>query len=154
MNINGSINKDKGNQTQAYGNGEKFRYIFLTPNVSPPSMIHNGSIYSPLMGNGASNWRIYRNMEGQGSSYSLLDEGNYKYFLFWAQNLMYAGCIGATDVYTGCITIHLHVYSKLTFLGLIWSIRAILSKGSKMSLHMDNGRPSCDMMHKVCKITL
>ena len=67
MNINISINKDKGMQTQAYGNEENKFYIFLTLKVSPPSMLHNGSKYSPQMGNGGSNWSVVQHMEGQGS---------------------------------------------------------------------------------------
>ena len=75
MNTNGSINKDKGMQTQVYDNGEKCSYSLLTMKVSPSPMLHNGSIYSPqLMGNGASNQSIYMHMEGQGSRYLLLDE--------------------------------------------------------------------------------
>ena len=65
MNINGSINKDKGMKTQAYGNGEKFRYSFLTLKVSPPPMLHNGSIYSPQIENGGSNNSVFQHMEGQ-----------------------------------------------------------------------------------------
>ena len=67
MNINGSINKDKGMQTQAYGNGAKFCYSFLTLKVSPTLMLHNGSIYSPKIGNGGLNHSVFQNMEGQGS---------------------------------------------------------------------------------------
>ena len=65
MNINGSINKDKGMQTQAYGNGAKFCYSFLTIKFSPTLMLHNGSIYSPQMGNGWSNWSIFHHIESQ-----------------------------------------------------------------------------------------
>ena len=74
MNTNGFINKDKGMQTHVYDNMNFFFYSFLTLKVSPPLMLHNGSIYSPQMGNGGSNQSISRHMEGQGSSYSLLDE--------------------------------------------------------------------------------
>ena len=45
-----SINKDKGMQTQAYGNGKKVCYNFPTLKVYPPLTLHNGSIYSPQMG--------------------------------------------------------------------------------------------------------
>ena len=82
INIKSSIKKDKGMQTQAYGNGAKFCYSFLTLQVSPPPKLQNGSIYSPQMGNGESNQIVSKHMEDQGSSYSLLDEENYKYFLF------------------------------------------------------------------------
>ena len=82
MNIKSSINKDKGMQTQVYGNGAKFCYSFLTLKVSLPPMFHNVSIYSPQMGNGGLNQSVSRNMEGQGSRYSLLNEENSKYFLF------------------------------------------------------------------------
>ena len=67
MNINGSINKDKGIQTQGNGNGENFHYIFLTLKVSPPQLLHNGSIYSPQMGYGGSNRSVFHHMEVQGS---------------------------------------------------------------------------------------
>ena len=59
MNINGSINKDKGMQTEGYGNGENFHYSSLSLKVSPPPIILNGSIYNPQMGNGGSNWSIF-----------------------------------------------------------------------------------------------
>ena len=58
MNIKSYINKDKGMLTQAYDNGENFCYSFLTLKVSPPLMLHNGSIYSPQMGNGGSNQSV------------------------------------------------------------------------------------------------
>ena len=66
MNTNGSINKYKGMQTQEYNNGERFCYIMFTLQVSPPLMLHNGSIYSPPMGNGRSNQSVSQHMEGQG----------------------------------------------------------------------------------------
>ena len=65
MNTNGSINKDKGMQSQLYDNGEKFCYSLLTLKFSPLLMIHNGSIYIPQMGNGGSNQSIFQHMEGQ-----------------------------------------------------------------------------------------
>ena len=72
-------------QTQGNGNGEKNCYSFLPLKVSPPPVLHNGSIYSPQMGNGGSNLSVSRHMEGQGSSYSLLDEENSKHaFLFFS----------------------------------------------------------------------
>ena len=80
MNIKSYINKDKGIQTQAYDNGAKICYSFLTLKVSPPPMLPNGSIYSPEMGNGRLDCRISKNMEGQGSIHSLLDEENSKCF--------------------------------------------------------------------------
>ena len=95
MNTKSSINREKGMHTQAYGNGDKFCYSFLTLKVSPPPMLHNGSIYIPQMGNGGSNRSISKHMEGQGSSYSLLDEENSKYSFFLEQNPMYTGCNGA-----------------------------------------------------------
>ena len=98
MNTNGSINKDKGMQTQVYGNGGEFCYSFLTLKISPPPMLHNGSIYSPQMGNGGSNRSVSRHMEGQGSSYLLLDEENSKYFLFRAQTL----CMWVVMVQAAC----------------------------------------------------
>ena len=67
MNINSSINKDKGMPTQAYGSGETFHYSFLPPKVSPPPMLHNGLIYIHKMGNGGSNQSVFQHMEGQGS---------------------------------------------------------------------------------------
>ena len=67
MNINGSINKDKGMQTQGNGNGVKFCYSFLTLKVSPPPMLHSDSIYDPQMGNGGSDQSVFQHMEVQGS---------------------------------------------------------------------------------------
>ena len=67
MNTNGSINKDIGLQTQLYDNGDNFCYCLLTLKVSPPLMLHNGSIYNPQMGNGWSNHSVFQDMEGQGS---------------------------------------------------------------------------------------
>ena len=84
MKTNGSIHKNKGMQTQVYDNGEFFFYSLFTLKVSLTSMLHNGSIYSPPMGNGGSNQGISWHIEGQGSSYSLLDKENSKYFLFWS----------------------------------------------------------------------
>ena len=48
--------------------------------VSPPLMLHNGSIYIPDMGDGGSNQSVSRHMEGQGSSYSLLNEKKIQIF--------------------------------------------------------------------------
>ena len=49
-----ALNKNKGMKTQAYGNGSIF-CCFLTLKGYPPPMLHNGSIYSPQMGNGGYN---------------------------------------------------------------------------------------------------
>ena len=84
MNTNGFINKDKGMQTQVYGNVAKSFYSLLTLKVSPPIMLHNGSIYSSQMGSRRSNQCVCRNMEGQELRYSLLDEEKSKYFLFFS----------------------------------------------------------------------
>ena len=65
MNIKNYINKDKGMQTQAYGNGEKICYSFITLKISPLVMLHNGSIYSPQMGNGGLSQIISMHMEVQ-----------------------------------------------------------------------------------------
>ena len=79
MKINSFINKDQGMHTQAYGNGEKNRYSFLTLQVSPPPMLHNGSIYSPQMGNGES-IGVFPGIWKAKDQYLLLDEKNSKYF--------------------------------------------------------------------------
>ena len=70
------------------------------------------------MGNGGSNRNVSMHMEGQGSSYSLLDEEKYKYFFILAQNSMYMICNGAIYVYVGYITTDPCVFSKMSFLGL------------------------------------
>ena len=57
-------------------------YSFLTLQVSPPLIVHNGSVYSPQMGNGESNHSVSKHIEGNQSSYMLLDKGNSKYFCF------------------------------------------------------------------------
>ena len=75
--------KDKGMQTQAYKNGAKFLYYIFTLQNSPLSMLHNSSIYSPSIGNEGSNRSVSWHMEGQGSSHSLLDGENSKYFLIF-----------------------------------------------------------------------
>ena len=91
MNTKSSINKDKGMQTQVYGNGEIFFYNFLALKISSPPMLHNGSIYNPQMGNGGSNRSVSRNMEGQGSRHSLLDGENSKYVLFFSIKIYLCG---------------------------------------------------------------
>ena len=73
-NTKGSINKDKGTQTQVYGNRGKIFYSILTLKVYPPLMLHNGSIYIPKMGNRGFNQSVSMHMEGKWSSFSLLDE--------------------------------------------------------------------------------
>jgi hypothetical protein len=44
-------------------------------------------------------------------------------FLFWAQNPMYAGCSGATCVYTCCIIVRVRICGKIFFLALGFSKR-------------------------------
>ena len=80
-NTNGFF-KDKGMQTQAYKNGAQFHYNIFALQNSPPLMLHNSSIYSPSMGSEGSKQSVSRHMEGQGSSHSLLDGENSKYFYF------------------------------------------------------------------------
>ena len=87
-------------QTQVYGNGENFCYSFLILQISPPLILHNGSIYSSQMGNGGSNWSVSRNMERQGSSYSLLDEENSKYFFVFEHKILCRSVLTVQDAYT------------------------------------------------------
>ena len=58
------------------------KYSFFALQNSPPSMHLRGSIYSPPIDNGGSSQSISRNMEGQESSYSGLNEENSNLFLF------------------------------------------------------------------------
>ena len=95
---NGS-SKDKGMKTLVYKNEAQIHYSSFAPTSSPPSMLPNSSIYSPSMRSEGSIWSVYRYMEGQESSYLLLEEGKLQIFLFWAHFLMYAGHSGARCVY-------------------------------------------------------
>jgi hypothetical protein len=39
-------------------------------------------------------------------------------FKFWAKILMYAGCNGATCIYTCCIVVRVHICGKIMFLAM------------------------------------
>ena len=138
-------------QTQGNGNGAKIRYHLLALKFSPPSMLHNGSIYSP-----------HKGVDGQIKAFSCIwkaKDHNY-HDLAWEtrnifnfENQMYVGCNGAGCVYAGCIGDDPRVSTKMCYFRFQLSIENILSKGNIMILQRDKVGHQ-DMMHKVWKIML
>ena len=74
--------RTKGCRLKYIRMGHNSTIVYFLSKVLPLSMLHNSLIYFPSMGSEGSKWSISRNMEGQGSSHSLLDGEKYKYFLF------------------------------------------------------------------------